>query len=142
MKSSARNQFFGRVIAIKPGAVNDEVEIALNGDDRITAIITSESRASLGLDIHSEVWALVKASWVILASDDDDFKFSARNRLRGTLSRLTRGAVNSEVIVALSGGNTVCAIVTNDSVDEMDLAEGDRVAALFNASSVILGVAA
>jgi molybdate transport system regulatory protein len=142
MKSSARNQFFGRVSAIKPGAVNDEVEIALNGDDRITAIITSESRMNLGLDIGSEVWALVKSSWVILASDDDDFKLSVRNRLRGTVSRLTRGAVNSEVIVTLSGGNTVCAIVTNDSVDEMRLAEGGKVAALFKASSVILGVAA
>lgn len=142
MKSSARNQFFGRVAAIKPGAVNDEVEITLNGNDRITAIITSESRHSLGLEIGSEVWALVKASWVILATDDDDFKLSVRNRLRGTISRLTRGAVNSEVIVTLSGGNTVCAIVTNDSLEEMGLEEGGKVAALFKASSVILGVAA
>jgi molybdate transport system regulatory protein len=141
MKSSARNQFFGHVAAIKPGAVNDEIDIALAGGDHITATITCESTNNLALRIGSEVWALVKASWVILAADDG-LKLSARNRLRGTVSRLTRGAVNSEVIVALAGGNTVCAIVTNDSVDEMELAEGKAVSAIFKASSVILAVAA
>ncbi len=140
MKSSARNQFFGKVTVIKDGAVNDEIEISLNGNDRITAVITSESRRNLGLEAGSEVWALVKASWVILAPDDDSFRLSVRNRLRGTISRLTPGQVNSEVIVTLAGGNTVCAIVTNDSVAEMGLAEGSRVSAVFKASSVILGV--
>ncbi len=142
MKSSARNQFFGRVADIKHGAVNDEIEVALNGDDRITAIITSGSRVSLALEVGSEVWALVKSSWVILALDDADLKLSVRNRLRGTVSRLTPGAVNSEVIVTLAGGNTVCAIVTNDSMEQMALAEGSPVVVLFQASSVILGVAA
>lgn len=141
MKSSARNQFFGKVTAIRDGAVNDEIEIALSGDDRIVAIITSESRQSLGLAIGSEAWALVKSSWVILATDDNGFRLSVRNRLRGTISRLTPGAVNSEVIVELPGGNTVCAIVTNGSVTEMGLKEGGKVCALFKASSVIVGVA-
>lgn len=141
MKSSARNQYFGKVTRIKKGAVNDEIEIALNNDDSIVAIITSESRQNMELTIGSEVWALVKASWVILATDDSNFKLSVRNRLCGTISRLTRGQVSSEVIVTLPGGNTVCAIVTNDSVTEMKLQEGEKVCAVFKASSVILGVA-
>lgn len=142
MKSSARNQFFGRVAEIKSGKVNDEVEIALNGDDRITATITSGSTTSLGLEVGSEVWALVKSSWVILAVDDDTVKLGVRNQLRGTISRITLGPVNSEVVVTLGGGNTVCAIVTNDSMQEMGLEEGSSVLALFKASSVIVGVAA
>ena len=77
-----------------------------------------------------------------LALDAADLKLSVRNRLRGTVSRLTPGAVNSEVIVTLAGGNTVCAIVTNDSMEQMALAEGSPVVVLFQASSVILGVAA
>lgn len=140
MKSSARNQFFGRITAIKGGSVNDEVEIALNGDDRIAATITSESRQSLKLKVGDEVWALVKSSWVILTTDDDDFKLSVRNRLCGEITRVTPGAVNSEVILTLAGGNTVCAIVTNDSVNEMGLRAGARACAVFKASSVILGI--
>ena len=142
MKSSARNQFFGKVTAIRGGSVNAEVEISLNGEDKIAAVITHESLENLGLKIGSEVWALIKASWVILSTEDGDFKISVRNRLRGTVSRLTKGSVNSDVVLTLAGGNTVSAIVTNDSIEHMGLEVGAKACALFKASSVILGVAA
>jgi molybdate transport system regulatory protein len=142
MKSSARNQFFGKVTRIQSGPINSEVEIALNGEDRIIAVITHESQENLGLKVGSEVWALVKASWVILSTDDSDIKLSVRNRLSGTISRLTKGSVNSDVVLTLVGGNTVSAIVTNDSVEQMGLKVGTKACALFKASSVILGVSA
>ncbi|MBI1174017.1 MAG: LysR family transcriptional regulator [Sideroxydans sp.] len=142
MKSSARNQFFGRITAIRGGSVNAEVELSLNGDDKITAIITHESLENLDLKIGGEAWALIKASWVIITTGDSDFKLSVRNRLCGTVSRLTKGQVNSDVVLTLTGGNTVSAIVTNDSVEQMGLKEGAKACAIFKASSVILGIAA
>lgn len=141
MKSSARNQFFGKVTAIRGGAVNAEVELSLGGEDKIAAIITHESLENLGLKIGSEVWALVKASWVIITTGDSDLKLSVRNRLCGSVTRLTKGQVNSDVVLTLAGGNTVSAIVTNDSVEQMGLQEGAQACAVFKASSVILGVA-
>ena len=141
MKSSARNQFFGKVTAIRGGSVNAEIELTLSGGDKIAAIITHESLENLDLRIGSEAWALIKSSWVILTSDDSDFKLSVRNRLCGTIERVTKGQVNSEVVLALTGGNTVCAIVTNESAEQMGLTEGSRACAVFKASSVILGVA-
>jgi len=142
MKSSARNQYFGKVTAIRGGSVNAEVEISLNGEDKIAAVITHESLENLNLRIGSEVWALIKASWVILSTEDSDMKISVRNRLRGTVSRVTKGSVNSDVVLTLAGGNTVSAIVTNDSIEQMGLEVGAQACALFKASSVILGVAA
>lgn len=142
MKSSARNQFFGKVTRIQSGPINSEVDVALNGEDRIVAVITHESQENLGLKVGSEVWALVKASWVILSTEDSDMKLSVRNRLRGTVSRLTKGQVNSDVVLTLPGGNTVSAIVTNDSIERMGLEVGAQACALFKASSVILGIAA
>lgn len=141
MKSSARNQLFGKVTAIRGGSVNAEVELSLGGEDKIAAIITHESLENLGLKIGSEVWALVKASWVIITTGDSDFKLSVRNRLCGTITRLNKGQVNSDVVLTLAGGNTVSAIVTNDSVEQMGLKEGASACAIFKASSVILGVA-
>lgn len=142
MKSSARNQFFGRIVRIQSGPISSEVDVALNGEDKIVAVITHESQENLGLKVGSEVWALVKASWVILTTEDSDMKISVRNRLRGTVSRITRGQVNSDVVLMLAGGNTVSAIVTNDSIEQMGLDVGVPACALFKASSVILGVAA
>ena len=142
MKTSARNQFYGKVAALRRGAVNDEVELELPGGDRIVAIITHESTAELGLAVGSDAVAMVKASWVLLAAGDSTLKLSARNQLRGMVQKIVSGAVNAEVTVELPGGTVVTAIVTNSSVDSLGLAVGKPAAVLFKASSVIIGVAA
>ncbi len=141
MKTSARNQFHGKVTAIHRGAVNDEIELALPGDSTLYATITHESTSELALAPGSDVIALVKAPWVVLACGDK-VRVSARNRLQGNVARVTRGAVNAEVALALPGGGTLVAIVTNDAVDELALVEGATVTALINASHVILAVPA
>jgi molybdate transport system regulatory protein len=51
-----------------------------------------------------------------------------------------RGAVNAEVSLLLDGGAVITAVVTNESVDTLGLAEGKSAVAAFKASSVILGV--
>ena len=143
MQTSARNQFAGRVARLTRGAVNDEVELQLSGGDHLTAIVTHESSASLGLVEGREVIALVKASSVLVAIDDGAaLKLSARNQLRGRVVKCTAGAVNDEVVIALQGGNTIAAIITHDSAQRLALAEGTAAIAVFKASSVIVGVPA
>jgi molybdate transport system regulatory protein len=127
MRTSARNQFFGTVTRVVPGAVNDEIELAIAGGQKIVAIVTRESTDNLAL-----------APGVMTAGEG--VRLSARNQLAGTVARLTRGAVNAEVVIALGGGGTVAATVTNESVDTLGLVEGLATTALFKASSVILGV--
>lgn len=142
MRTSARNQFFGRVSAIHTGAVNDEIELELAGGDRLTAVITRESTQLLALQVGSEAFALVKASWVILAAAEGAPRTSARNTLRGEVERIERGAVNSEVILRLPGGVSLVAIITNASVDGLGLKPGGEALALIKASHVIVGVPA
>ncbi|HEY3327489.1 MAG TPA: TOBE domain-containing protein [Novimethylophilus sp.] len=140
VKTSARNQFFGKVSAIKLGPVNVEVELTLTGGDRIHSVVTHDGLESLNLKIGSDAWALVKASWIILALPDAANKVSARNKLIGRITRITLGNVNTEVVLQLDGGNTVSVIITNESVNSLSLKEGLEVCAVFKASSVILGV--
>ncbi|AZQ54440.1 TOBE domain-containing protein [Burkholderia cenocepacia] len=142
MKTSARNQLFGKVASIVRGTVNDEVTLALPGGQSVVAVLTHESTEALGLREGGHACALVKASWVVLAVDDGgpDLKVSARNRLCGSVEAVAAGAVNSEVTLALDGGGTLTAVVTNDSVDALQLDAGRRAIALFKASSVILAV--
>ena len=139
MQTSARNQFLGKVKTVKPGAVNAEVILDIGGGNEIAAIITQDSVEHLGLKPGMEAYALVKAPWVILTTDDS-LKTSARNRLCGTVVRCQEGAVNGEVIVELPGGKTVAAIVTNDSIQSLGLKVGVRACALIKASHIILAV--
>ncbi|HKT64457.1 TOBE domain-containing protein [Burkholderia sp. 22313] len=145
MKTSARNQLFGKVESIVRGTVNDEVTLVLPGGQAIVAVLTHESADALGLQPGAHACALVKASWVVLAVDDHGeagaaLKVSARNQLHGTVATVAAGAVNSEVTLALDGGGTLTAVVTNGSVGALQLDAGRRAIALFKASSVILAV--
>lgn len=69
MKISARNVLRGRVKEIKTGAVNDEVTIELPGGTEIVSVITRSSAESLGLAEGKEVYAVIKASSVMIATD-------------------------------------------------------------------------
>ncbi|MDR3481437.1 MAG: TOBE domain-containing protein [Burkholderiaceae bacterium] len=137
MRCSARNQFVGPVTALREGAVNYEVSLRLDAEHELSAIITKESATNLGLAIGRETHAFVKASAVILMTDQQ-IRISARNQLWGEISRIDEGAVNNEVTITLAGGRTVTSIVTQESAHQLELAVGKRVCALFKASSVIL----
>lgn len=140
MKTSARNQFTGTVHSIHTGAVNDEVVIDIGGGHQIVAVVTHDSVVSLGLQTGGPAIALVKSSSVLLATEVEDVRFSARNRLTGRISRVHPGAVNTEVVLDLGEGRSIAAIITQGSADALELAEGQRATALFKASSVILAV--
>jgi molybdate transport system regulatory protein len=139
MKTSARNLLRGTVTAVTEGAVNAEVVLDLGGTP-LVAIVTNESVRYLGLAPGVEAFALIKASWVILATADGGLKTSARNRLCGTVERCTEGAVNAEVVLALPGGMRLTAIVTMESLRELGLAPGQPACALIKAPHVILAV--
>lgn len=141
MKTSARNQFLGKVKSVRHGPISAEVILDIGGGDEIAAVITHDSAEQLGLAAGMEAYALIKAPWVIVTTDEA-FKTSARNHLWGTVVRCQEGAINSEVVIELPGGKYIVAMVTNESAGELGLAEGKRACALIKASHVILAVPA
>ena len=70
MKLSARNQLKGTIIALHPGAVNAIVIIELPGGEQITSTISMGSLKDLGLEVGKEVYAVIKASNVMIGIDD------------------------------------------------------------------------
>ena len=67
-------------------------------------------------------------------------KISARNVLAGTVSKVTLGAVNAEIMLTLEGGGgEVVAVITNDSAKHLGLKEGLRAYAILKASWLMLG---
>lgn len=66
-------------------------------------------------------------------------KLSTRNQLKGSVASLTKGVVNSEVLIRLGADREVVAIITNGAVASLDLKEGTEVIALVKASNVMLG---
>ena len=69
MKISARNMLRGKIKQIKPGAVNTEVIIELTGGGQVVSVITKESAENLELAVGKQVYAIIKASNVMIAVD-------------------------------------------------------------------------
>jgi molybdate transport system regulatory protein len=65
-------------------------------------------------------------------------KISARNVWKGTVKKVVKGAVNSEVTVALPGGHEVVAVITNASVKALGLKKGHECSAVVKASNVMI----
>jgi len=140
MVTSARNQFHGHVRGIVAGAVNDEVLLEVAPGLQVVATITHDSVRSLGLEVGTPAFALVKASSVIVASDVEGARYSARNRFAGTVARISQGAVNDEIVVDVGNACSMVAIITRESTRTLGLEPGAAATVLFKASSVIVGV--
>jgi molybdate transport system regulatory protein len=142
MKTTARNQFAGRITAIESGPVTTQVTVTISGGQDIVATMTTAAASRMKLETGKEAIALVKSSAVVLIADFAGYVLSARNQFAGSISRVERGAVSSLVVLTLPGGASITASVTNDAVDALGLTIGQPSTAVFKAYSVMLAVAA
>ena len=69
MKTSARNQIRGTVKMIRKGPVTTEVIISIGGGNEIVSTITTHSAEKMNLREGSEVYAVMKASEVMVGTD-------------------------------------------------------------------------
>jgi len=69
MKLSARNMLKGKVKKINHGAVNSEVIVELPGGIELVSVITKSSAENLGLAMGKDVYAVIKASNVMIGVD-------------------------------------------------------------------------
>lgn len=65
-------------------------------------------------------------------------RISARNRLKGRIIEVTKGATTAHVKIDV-GGTSVTAAITNEAVDELGLKVGDEAYAVVKASDVMVG---
>jgi molybdate transport system regulatory protein len=139
MRTSARNQWPAEVVELRSGVVNDQVDVRLAGGAMVCATVTGESVENLGLTPGRKVVVLVKAASVMVGVPAERVRISARNQLPGKITQVTPGAVNTEVVIELDGGQTVASIITRSAADDLGVAVGRPATAIFKASSVILG---
>ncbi|MBN9056395.1 MAG: molybdopterin-binding protein [Hyphomicrobium sp.] len=66
-------------------------------------------------------------------------KISARNRLKGKIVEVTKGATTAHVRLDVNG-TIVTASITNEAVDELGLAVGKEAYAIVKASDVMVGI--
>jgi molybdate transport system regulatory protein len=137
-KTSARNAFFSKIDTVRMGDVQTLVEMVSLGGHRVCAVITNYSQTQLGLKPGNLVVAEVKAPWVALYRSDKEPACTAENRFRGTVSRIVKGRVTTEIVVRIADGTELCSVVTEKSRRMLDIKENDILWAAFSASAVVI----
>jgi molybdate transport system regulatory protein len=139
-KTSARNSFFGKINTIRKGEIQTYVEVVSVSGNIITSIITSDSLKRIGLKCGMFITAEVKAPWIHLCKNRSAPNCSAENMFQGTVGRIAKNRTTAEIVVLLPDGTELCAIITEKSLQQMDIRHQDTLWAFFDAFAVILHV--
>lgn len=71
---------------------------------------------------------------------EKNMKVSARNALKGKVTKIVTGAVNTEISIEIAPGIEVVSIITKSSAEQLTLTEGKEVYVVIKASDVMVAV--
>ena len=141
LRTSARNQLHGTVIAILSHGHNDLIQLELPGGLTLSAQITRDSTQRLELVIGSQAVALIKAGWLQLLGATHP-PSPEHNDLHGQIEQILHTDNGpSEVRITLPSGQTLCALTEPQHLETLGLTEGSEAHVQFAPSLVLLGTA-
>ncbi|MGF6093753.1 TOBE domain-containing protein [Pseudomonas sp. 18175] len=139
LRTSARNQLHGQVVAIESHGRNDLVRLQLAGGVTLDAQITHDSTERLELETGVEVVALIKAGWLELIAIGQAAT-PGHNCMSGIIETLLDADDGpTEVRIALPNGQVLCALAPPDALKALGAAQGQPIQVQFAPSQVLLG---
>ncbi|MBL9058698.1 MAG: TOBE domain-containing protein [Mangrovicoccus sp.] len=139
---AAMNNLVGRPLVIgRPGGRSGGGAVLTPDGSRLIAAFRrlqeemARSFARIDADLGGTGLTTTHILWSL------NMRTSARNALAGTVTEITDGAVNAEVKLKISDAVTLAAIITRESVKELELVVGTPATALIKAPFVILASA-
>ncbi|EIK73591.1 molybdate transport transcriptional regulator, ModE family [Pseudomonas synxantha BG33R] len=139
LRTSARNQLHGQVVAIDSQGRNDRIRLQLAGDLYLDAQITHDSTQRLELQAGVEVVALIKAGWLELRAIGHP-ETPGHNCMSGVIEAILDAEDGpSEVRIALPNGQVLCALAPPAALLVLNAAEGQPIQVQFAPSNVLLG---
>ena len=139
LRTSARNQLHGKVVAITAQGRNDRIRLELAAGLVIDTQITHDSTLRLELQTGTEVVALIKAGWLDLLGMNQQ-PTPGTNCLQGSIEAIFDAEDGpSEVRISLPNGQTLCALAEPLHLRTLVLDVGKPVQVQFAPSNVLLG---
>jgi molybdate transport system regulatory protein len=139
LRTSARNQLHGQVMAIASHGRNDLIRLQLAGGLTLQAQITHDSTQRLELEAGVEVVALIKAGWLELLAPEAAAT-PGHNCMSGRIEAILADDDGpSEVRIALPNGQVLCALAPPDALKALGAADGQVIQVQFAPSNVLLG---
>ena len=125
----------GTITSVVKGHIHANVRILWKSIP-LSVVITKASCEDMHLSEGDTISVLIKGTDVMLTKSFSGM-ISARNRVNGIVKRIIQGDVVSKVFVE-SQEEMLHAIITNTSLKEMDINEGNEVTAIVKSTELIL----
>ncbi|MBE7446067.1 MAG: TOBE domain-containing protein [Planctomycetia bacterium] len=129
------NRLCGTIVNITQGQIHAHIQIVWK-DTPLSIIITRASCEDMHLSAGDTIFVIAKGTDILLAKSFSGM-LSARNRVKGVIKQIIQGDILSKIFVE-SHGDMLHAIITNTSLHEMNLQEGDEVTAIVKSTELIL----
>jgi len=134
LRTSARNQIFGKVQQIQKKQINSLLTINIDNYLSIKASITNESIKELGIKIDTQVYTLIKASWVKIANNQED------NSILGTIVEIKKEKELVEVLLKINEKLTITSVMNLIEFESLHVEINQSAYATFRPSDTIIGV--
>ena len=125
----------GTITTVVKGHIHANVQIMWKSIP-LNVVITTASCEDMHLSEGDSITVLIKGTDVMLAKSFSGM-ISARNRVSGIVKQIIEGDVVSKVFVE-SQDEMLHAIITNTSLKEMDVREGNEITAIVKSTELIL----
>ena len=125
----------GTITKVVKGHIHANVQIMWKSIP-LNVVITTASCEDMHLSEGDTITVLIKGTDVMLAKSFSGM-ISARNRVSGIVKQIIEGDVVSKVFVE-SQDEMLHSIITNTSLKEMDVREGNEITAIVKSTELIL----
>ncbi len=137
LRTSARNQLLGRVNAVKSNSLEADVTLQLSGGEQVQVFITRRSLEEMQISTGSELFVILKSSWIRLCREGDA---KGVNQLPCHLDTVAIDGESVEVSASLLGGNTLTITIKIEEFKALGLKEGDSALACFEPTNALLAI--
>ncbi len=134
---SARNVLWAEVTQVRKWTVDVEVLLKISDEHAMLATVTNEAATDLDISPGRRVLAVLKAPSIRIVASPPAAK-STINRFVGIVSQRIDAERNSEVRLDIGLSKRLTAVTPRVDVEKLNLQEGDRAAAAFDANQIIL----
>ncbi len=135
LRTSARNQFFGKVKEIKEEKINSLLTIQIDTATTIKSSITNTSLKELAIRLDSDIYVLLKAPLAKIT-----LKKAQDNSLHCQIKTIKEDDMNTEISLHVSDKLTMISVMNTQDFKALHVKPEDKVFVSFRPNDTIIGV--
>lgn len=136
LRTSARNQLFGKVKRVEKSAINSKISILIHDSLEIYSSITNKSVKDLGIEENKSVYVLIKAPWINISREKKD----SENEILCTIKKIETEGSLVELTLHINPVISITSVMQAKKFHALSVTKNDHIIASFKPSDTIIGV--